>query len=414
MKIWMLLVILTIVSAAPLRAEKMHLDVLLKEAEANNPAVLARRARWQAALGAATEAGGLPDPKLSVSVMPAALETRAGPVKGKASISQALPFWGKRGLREEAAQGRAGAAEAAYRAKILEVRSQLASTYYDLAFLFEARRIYAEQVELLRHFSRVAEKKYSVGRGAQAIVFRSQAELSRMKNEVFKAEQGAKSARARLAALLGREPAGLFGEPAGLPMPAIAWDKAALGARALLQRPELLALRALENSSEAERRLTLRRWFPDFTVGYERTAIGAGTTNAMFDGKVAQGVTVGLSLPLWFGRNRAGVARGKDARRAAAFDAAGLEYDTRADLETLITDAETFLELAQVDENTVLPQVRSAVQATLSGYEADTASFVDLLDAERAQLVTELGHAMHKSMFWKTSARLERVVGGPL
>lgn len=414
MKLWVLWALLPVLPAAPLRAEILSLDPLLKEAEANNPAVLARRERWEAARLNAKAAGTLPNPTLGIAAMPVKLQTRGGPVNGKASLSQALPFWGKRGLQEEAAKGDAGAAEAAYRAKVLEVRAETAAAYYDIEFLSRAGKIYSEQADLLRHFSRIAEKKYSTGKGSQAMVFRAQAELSRMQNEVFTATQREKAVRARLAALLGRDASSVEGELPESAKPVWSFDDATIESRASAQRPELLALRALEGRSEAERRLAIKRWFPDFSVGYEWTSIGAGTTHTSFDGKDAQAVSVGLTLPLWFGANRARSGGAGAARRAAAFEASALEKDTRADLASMIVDAKTFLELYRVDEDTVLPQVRSAVKATLSGYQSDSASFVDLLDAERAQLQTELAHAMHKSMFWKTIARLERVVGGPL
>jgi outer membrane protein TolC len=393
---------------------ELALEAVLEEAERRNPAVLASRQRWEGALGTVKTEGALPNPDLGIGFMPESLETRAGPVKGKASLRQRLPFWGKRGLKADAASGRAAAAEAAYRAKVLEVRAEAAAAFYHLAYLGEAKGILQEQVELLRHFSRIAEKKYSVGRGAQAMVFRAQAELSRMKNEVFTVEQDAKSARARLAATLGRTSAEGIVPPAKLPMPSTGWERAEVFERALRDRPEIRALRGLERASEAERRLALKRWFPDFTVGYEVTAIGSGSTNASFDGKDAHGVSVGMSLPLWFGANRAAGKSGEHRRRAAAYDLESLELHTRADLESMLVETETSLRLTKLDEDTVLPQVRAASKATLSSYEAETASFVELLDAERSLLKSELGHARHKMMFWKTAARLERLVGGPL
>ncbi len=416
MKITILWVVLSIIpnSAFAASAEVLTLEPLLKEAEENNPAVRSRLEQWIASKTDAKIAGAFPDPALKVAIMAEELETRAGPMKGKAGFSQKIPFWGKRGLRSEAASGRSGAAEAAYRAKVLEVRANLTAAFYDLVFLKEAEKILAEQVELLRHFSRVAEKKYSVGKGPQAMVFRSEAELSRMKNEVFIVTQRARRVKSGIRAMLGREPGSEIADPGQGLVPKKKWSFQDLAAKAKAHRPELRALRAMKDASEAEKKLALKRFFPDFSIGYEYTAIGAGTTNSTFDGKDAHGLMAGLSLPLWMGVNRAGLERSQAKRRAAAYDIESMEKDTLAQVDSLVIQSETFLKLTKVDEETVLPQVRSAVKATLSSYEANTASFVELLDAERALLKSELGHAMHKSMYWKIDARLERVIGGPL
>ena len=175
--------------AAEAKHETLSVDALIGVALNANPGLKAARQRWSAESERPVQAKALPDPQLAVSQMAENLETRAGPIKGKIGISQAVPFYKKRALRGEAAIKRAEAAHQAYRAEDLKLRARVVRSYYELYYLRRAVDILGEQVDLLRHFARVAEKKYAVGKAPQAMVFRAQAELSRMQNNVVTAEQ---------------------------------------------------------------------------------------------------------------------------------------------------------------------------------------------------------------------------------
>ncbi|MFH2203961.1 MAG: TolC family protein [Elusimicrobiota bacterium] len=401
-------------AAAETAPEPIAVNALVEQALNANPGLKAARQRWSAELERPAQAKALPDPQLTVSQMTEKLETRAGPLQGKVGVSQRFPFFRKRALQSETASWEAKVAEAAYRSAQLKVRAQVIGAYYDLYYLNRAADILGEQVGFLRHFARVAEKKYAVGKGAQAMVFRAQAELSRLQNDVITAEQEAKSVRARLNALLNRKPWAEVGKPQAPEFPKLRWEVEKLRERALRERPELQALAALEGKTEAQRKLAFKRFFPDFLVGYEWTRIGAGTTMSSFDGKDAHGLSIGLNLPIWGGSLKAAHREAEAREKAASLSRADLVNRTLAELEDLAVRAETSVRLAKVDEESILPQIRAALQSTLSGYESDAVGFLDLLDAERALLNLELGHERHKVMFHQVVAELERVVGGEI
>ncbi|MFH1723256.1 MAG: TolC family protein [Elusimicrobiota bacterium] len=401
-------------SAADANPEPVSVDALIEEALQANPGLKAARQRWSAAQERPVQAKALPDPKLTVSQMARNLETRAGPLRGKVGVSQSFPSYDKRALRGKAAARGAEVAKEAYRAEELDVRARVIGAYYDLYYLRRAVEILGEQVQFLRHFSRVAEKKYAVGKGPQAVVFRAQAELFRLQNDVTTVEQEAKSVRARLNALLDRKPWEEIGEPQAPAFPKVRWEVERLRERALKERPELLALEALEGRTEAERKLAFKRFFPDLLVGYEWTRIGAGTTLSSFDGKDAHGLTLGLNLPIWGRSLRANYKEAQARERAATLSKKDLVNRTLAELEDLAVRADTSVRLANVDEESILPQIRAALKSTLSGYESDAVGFLDLLDAERALLTLELGHEKHKVMFHQVVAEMERVVGGKI
>ena len=134
------------------------------------------------------------------------LQTRAGPLEEKYAIAQKFPFFGKRGLRGKVAENNAVIAEEAYKSKSLSIFSQVTRAYYELFFVDQSIKVNEELADQVRHFARVAERKYATGRQSQASVYRAQVELAKIINDLVTFRQERKSALARLNALLDRSP----------------------------------------------------------------------------------------------------------------------------------------------------------------------------------------------------------------
>ncbi len=171
-----------------------------------NPAVRASRQKWEATRQKAPQARSFPDPMLGFVTMAEPLQTRAGPMEEKYSISQRFPFFGKRGLKGDMAEQEALVAEQAYRSKSLEIQAKVAQAYFDLYYVDQAIRVNDELADQIRHFARVAERKYTVGGQSQASVFRAQVELAKVLNDVITLKQERVSALAKLNAILDRPP----------------------------------------------------------------------------------------------------------------------------------------------------------------------------------------------------------------
>jgi len=394
--------------------ETLTVESLLKEVEENNPAVRAARERWQGALEIPKSARALPNPRASFDVPLQSVETRGGPIQGKASVSQAIPFPGKRGLVGKVASLEARVAQQGYRAAVLAMRSHAANLALDLYHHRRAVEIFDQQIELLRHFSRVAEKKYGAGRGTQAAAFRAQAELSVLENRRTKMRYNIRAEELRLNSLLGRRE-GTFVPPIEFQHgKALSGDREELKGRALKTRPELLAAMALEEVGEAKRRLALKRYFPDFLIGYETTRIGSGGSSSNFDGRDAHSIRLGITLPFWRGANRARSSAAQREESAATLEVEDLSRRTLSEVSELFERGLMLLEVTTRHGDVVLPQFRSVLAAAQRGYESDSVSFEFLLDAERDLLDQEIFHVRHHVELAKLGPLMERLIGGSL
>ena len=109
--------------------ETITLSDLLGEARAKNPALSAMRYRYQAGRQQVLQAGALPDPMLEFGIqnLPVnSLSFNKDEMTSKMiGLSQTFPFFGKRGLKREAAAFEAQALEGDYREEALTLEKDV-------------------------------------------------------------------------------------------------------------------------------------------------------------------------------------------------------------------------------------------------------------------------------------------------
>ncbi|RMF85599.1 MAG: TolC family protein, partial [Nitrospirae bacterium] len=194
-------------SAAPPGGSRPELEALVAEALAHNPRIRAARFAAEAARQRPAQARSLDDPQAGVAWYLQEVETRVGPQEARFFLSQKLPFWGKRALRGEAARHGAEAAAATARQVELEVVTELARRYYDLAYVDESIRITEADKALVADIVEAALAHYRAGHGQQRDVLRAQVALSRDTDRLLALRARRATLVARIDALLGRDPA---------------------------------------------------------------------------------------------------------------------------------------------------------------------------------------------------------------
>lgn len=389
------------------------ISTVLELARTNNPAIHAARKKWEAEKEKIPQMRSFPDPMLTFVTFKEELQTRAGPLEEKYAISQKFPFFGKRGLKGEVAKNIAVIAEEAYKSKSLSIFSQVTRAYYELFFVDQSIKVNEELADQVRHFARVAERKYATGRQSQASVYRAQVELAKIINDLITFRQERKSALARLNSLLDRSPKEplMPVEPTDLEFK---FRSENLFPVAEKYRPEVLAARALIGKNEAAKSVAVREYFPDLVVGYEVSKIGAGTTNAAFDGEDAKALSFKVNVPIWYNRLNPKVRESKARIESAEAMLEDWINQTEFEVEDLVIKAETASRLIKLYKDTVLPQAQQALKSSQSGYEADKVRFLDLLDSIRMLLKFELEFYRYEANLQQVKAELEKVIGIPL
>jgi outer membrane protein TolC len=393
------------VAAAP-----VDLASLIREALLENPEVRARLAAAEAAIEEVRRASAFEDPVFKA-------ETERVPLRHPGSlnraednllgISQSFRFPGKRGLEGEAALREAEAARDDHRAAENEVVARIQRAYYEYFMLTKEIEIHREHVGILEDMERIAEARYRTGATGQQDVIKAQVEVVRLHNDIFAIEQALGTARAEINALLDRPPGTPLGPPRELSPTALRLDRAALLEAAIASRPELQALRSRLAAAETGRELARRdAVLPDIALGWDYWHLP--------DDEDAYGAMVSLNLP-WLSGKRAAEARrlGHLARaQAYAFEAG--RNQVAFEVEDAVLRLDAARRSAELIRAELLPKAEQSVAVVRSSYEKDTASFLELLDAERSERDIKLAYYQAAARYESARADLERAVGRSL
>jgi len=130
----------------------------------------------------------------------------------------------------------------------------------------------------------------------------------------------------------------------------------------------------------------------------------------MAEGKGAM-LMLGISVPLWRNRLRAGVDEAQAMERMARADLLAMGRMIEGEVAAARADAEAARETLQALETDVVPRARSAVNAALAAYASGQGTLVHVVDASRALWDTERDRVMAQTQASEAWARLEVALG---
>ncbi|MEK7288379.1 MAG: TolC family protein, partial [Elusimicrobiota bacterium] len=321
-------------------------------------------------------------------------------------LSQEIPFPAKLHLRKRVALKAAAMAEQGYLAKIRDVLARVRSIYAMLYLSHKNLELFNENIELLRRFAKVAESKYAAGRASQSDVLKAHVELSKMLNMLVVVNQDKEAAGFMLNALLGRAPESALGVPVDLDSKKLDYSLDELERQALQSRPQLLeAALGVERAAGA---LSLARseFFPDFMLQYRqrRDSMRGSSQDAM----------IGFTIPLWFWKPAAMAAEAKSELQMFQAQLQATRLMTLSEVRASFVRARTSQRLIELYRNGVLAQAEGALKVVEASYQADKASFLDLVDGQRAFLNFKLEYYQYIAEYEQRLAELERAVGKEL
>ena len=424
----------------------------LMEAMENHPLLKAHFEDWRAALERIPQAGALEDPMLSYTQFIVTDETYF-----MLGVEQKFPWFGTRAVRKEKA-----AAEAEYwLAHLHEQRNnvfrEVKHAYFDYAFLVAQLKLVGDQAGVMNESVEIAKAQYEAGWSSEAEVLRMEQELAKMTDMRRELEQMEPASRAALNAALNRPQDAPIGAPAAAEFPPDLPPTETLDAAIHDNNP---SLRMFDHTIEAEENdviLARRMKYPDITVGVDfardknarpgrtdpfspgrlmsyrdlgRIAAGqetatGGTLLDLYDSFVYKDtergasdelkVTVGINLPIWKKKIRAGVAEKEhmanasrwhqeDEQRMLAAEARETQFQWNDATRRISLYGEDLLKR----EETILEGLR-AEYATGS----ESISILEMLESMRNVMEFHIEHLRATKDKHQAAASLEYLIGAP-
>jgi outer membrane protein TolC len=392
---------------------------LVDDALERNPSVREAHSRYLATHENVPVVTALPDPMLTVGTFVRRVETRVGPQRASVMLSQRFPWRGKRGLRGEIVELEAAARYEIFHARQREIVAAVKTAFYELGYVDSALRIAAEETALLDHFERLATARYASGEGLQAAVVRLQAESTRIRSRVELLRQQRGTLRARINALLDRDPGAEIPAIDGLAPPESELDAEELLRLGTEHREELRAAEKFLERGERRVELAQRDRWPDLTLGVGYVDVGTRSDPAGLqmpppdNGKNAFSVSLGLNLPLSGAKYEAGVRMAREELSTERYRYQDLLNQLELAITEEILRLENLRSQRDLFQRVLLPQAEEALRSIEAAYESGRVgvSVTDLLDGERVRLEVRLASTRFHSDELSSLAQIERAIG---
>lgn len=384
------------------------LQQLIEQALENNPEIKSMQRRFDMMRARIPQAKALDEPMLSIgytgNITPFQVQ-KGDPSSGRTiSISQDLPFPGKRSLKGKVASSDADAEWWAFEQTRRNVVAEVKDAYFDLYYLTKALGVVTKTKTLLEQFIKIAEARYSVGKGIQQDVLKAQVEFSKLIEQQTMLEQRKQIAEARLNSLLYRGPESPVRTPEELRPRDFPYSLGQLNETAIANYPDLKAQRRKIEGAQYAIQLAKKEFYPDFSVGF--TYINRPAIPEMY------GVTVGIKLPVYYAQKQ----RPALTEATASFEAEKRSFENTTTLLMFkIRDkylAETTARrLLSLYSTTIVPQSSLSLESAIAGYQVGRVDFLTLLDNLVTLLNYELSYYEQLSNEEKAVAALEPLVG---
>lgn len=387
------------------------LDTLIAELNAKNPSLQAQRWRTDALKQEIRQVTALPDPMVSVFYQPYPIWTARGTQRSQWRAEQTLPYPGKRRLAGRYAEQTAQVA--ALETEILgnDLVLQLKTAYYVLYQADAQDRLVEGFQEQLRAFEEAATVKYEVGQGTQQAILKAQLERNRFSMQRQRLQEARGTAVQTIARLLNRsDTTGLSGAVV-LPDTRPFEVAGQVVERAMQRRPEVGVIQVQQAQATTQIERAELAFRPDFMVQVAYFDIAPQAALPMGTGRDAFGVGVGVKVPLWRERLRAGVAQARATQQHAAAHYDALEASIRTEIADLVQRLGRQQEQLTLLDETLLPQAEITLEATLSAYTTGRTDFLNLLDAERMLFDLQWDRIDTHVRLLHTTALLERAIG---
>lgn len=392
------------------------LKIVQKYAANHNPAIRSALEAWRASEERITIDRSYENPM--VEYMPDTYnmaETRAGPQTNGFGVSQAIPFPGKLTVKGRIAAQEARAAHENLNAVEQEVARRVWSRYADYYYAERALEVNGETTLLVRQFESIAQAKYRVGKISEQDVIQAQEELSRLATERIDLTGECNVALGTLNALLDRPSRAKIGRPQKIGVGQAIPPLDTLIVKAWVARPELKAEDRLIDARRASVTLAKMGYLPDFSVSGQYITIGnQGAPGFIKNGHDIWTATIGLSVPIWFKRVKAGVDRASAQLLQEKYARRNVE-DTVADqVQNAYERLRASAENERIYETTLMPQTAQRIAAAQAGYRTGIVDFLTLIDSLKSYENARLLRYRAVLNYQTAAADLFRAIGRPV
>ena len=326
-------------------------------------------------------AGSFPDPIIKLNVFGSPIETRNGPQKANAIITQLIPWPSVLGAEEALAASLTQLQQEQVKILLLDLTFNAKAMIYQYAELAEKRRNKKKMMATLTNLSKVVLGRLKLGAA-------NQAEIARINIEIAKLSQNIRQINAKMASLQqqiqsmtgGKKIAHLLPTTIDLrwgQMTSVNPSQIDLSSHPLVRqaKTKIHAAQARLNHAEAKRLPKLGASFSWFQIDESKSAM-----NNPDSGKDAWSIGASLSIPIWNSQYDSMAHSQKAKRSAAVHELAQRELDLRAGIQSLYEELKSTSAISSMFTNDILPLARQALKSDRDSYTQGNVPFERVIE----------------------------------
>jgi outer membrane protein TolC len=384
----------------PVLPSPLSLGDVIRIASERRDEVQAARARTQAGEARPTIVSALADPMISPSLDH--LPFMLGGADVSTTIEQQIPLSGIRRHRRTSALADVDRLRADASRTTLDTGVQAASAFLMLQERRRTAAVVDEQIAFAREVVTAANARYASATAPQSDVLRAEVEVARLETVARALVSEVRGAEAMLNTTLAFDAdlpvPSLAPVTLGQPIPSWAGIKAALSSR-----PELAAGRAEVARAEADVQVMQDMFSPMATI-----RMGPSYTMAEGRGWMAM---VGISLPIWRGKLRAGVAEAQAMRAMSEADLRAMTRMIEGDAAVAVYQLHAARDRQAALISEVLPRARLAIEPAVAAYASGQLPLVSVIEAVQALWLVQSDLITADTELGLAWARLGRAIG---
>lgn len=391
------------------------LDDYLTLALKRSPALKSAFYNWQAGVERSGYAGALPDPRLTYGNFIENVETRVGPQNQRFGVKQSFPWFGTLGARKDRATASANAAFQKFESERLRLRYRVKAAYYDYYFLAQDISITGANLELMTFWEAIARTKYKAALKPHPDVIRTQVELGKLEDRLFTLEDMLEPTAARLRAAVNLPAAVAIPIPAGIEVLELELNEPVVIDAVRKNNPDLRSMEQIIAREEAGVRLARKAALPSFTMGVDYIETGPALNPIMSEsGKDPWMVGVTVSLPIWFGKNKARRQEAIARQQQAELSLVEAENQLEAYAARVLFEHDDALRKLRLYRDGLVPKAEQSLDASYAAYQSGGLDFLNVLDAQRQLLEFQRQYERAMADLGIRQAELETITGKPI
>lgn len=386
-------------------------DDYLAFADANSPAIRSAFYKWKASLERVQQAS-LPDPMVMYSFNPDKMKADETKPEYMVEVSQEFPWPGTIGAGKDAAFARSQAEYESFQSERYRLHYLIKQQLYELYLLNREISIVRDNIYLLESWEAVARARYEAGETPQSDLLMAQVELGKLKTRLASLEDKVNPYEEKIRSLVFIPDSIEVAAPEQIPDTLYDVDDKLVQSTILQNNPDLQSMANMTAGEKNMIRQASRMNYPMFSIGLDYKSAGASMNQDMTrEPRDSWMVKLGMSLPIWFGRNKARTGEARARLMEAEYNQ--LDYQNRIEAMTAeklfdLRDARRQVELYR---DGLIALAEQSMQTAYKSYQTGDLEFINVIQAQRQLLdfVFELEQA--KVDYAVSVAELEMLMG---